>query len=120
MNRLGLYEKELFNKKESGVAYKSNFKMGSKIRDIKKLNIGDYVVHVVHGIGIYRGIKTLTKNGLKKDYLTIEYKGELYNSVRALCSEFDINPQTYYYYIGKGMSVEETIEQCLQNKDNSR
>ena len=69
-------EKELFNKKESGVAYKSNFKMGSKIRDINKLNIGDYVVHVVHGIGIYRGIKTLTKNGLKKDYLTIEYKGE--------------------------------------------
>jgi len=50
--------------------------MGSKIRDINKLNIGDYVVHVVHGIGIYRGIKTLTKNGLKKDYLTIEYKGE--------------------------------------------
>lgn len=67
-------EKELFNKKESGIAYKSNFKMGSKIRDINKLNIGDYVVHFAHGIGIYRGIKTLTKNGLKKDYITIEYK----------------------------------------------
>ncbi|MBQ9072084.1 MAG: transcription-repair coupling factor [Bacilli bacterium] len=75
-NYIVVSEKELFNKKESGVAYKSNFKMGSKIRDINKLNIGDYVVHVVHGIGIYRGIKTLTKNGLKKDYLTIEYKGE--------------------------------------------
>jgi len=75
-NYVVVSEKELFNKKESGVAYKSNFKMGSKIRDINKLNIGDYVVHVVHGIGIYKGIKTLTKNGLKKDYLTIEYKGE--------------------------------------------
>ena len=75
-NYVVVSEKELFNKKEIGVAYKSNFKMGSKIRDINKLNIGDYVVHVVHGIGIYRGIKTLTKNGLKKDYLTIEYKGE--------------------------------------------
>ena len=75
-NYVVVSEKELFNKKESGVAYKSNFKMGSKIRDINKLNIGDYVVHVVHGIGIYRGIKTLSKNGLKKDYLTIEYKGE--------------------------------------------
>ncbi len=75
-NYVVVSEKELFNKKESGVAYKSNFKMGSKIRDINKLNIGDYVVHVVHGIGIYRGIKTLTKKGLKKDYLTIEYKGE--------------------------------------------
>ena len=75
-NFIVVSEKELFNKKESGIAYKSNFKMGSKVRDINKLNIGDYVVHVAHGIGIYRGIKTLTKNGLKKDYLTIEYKGE--------------------------------------------
>lgn len=75
-NYVVVSEKELFNKKESGVAYKSNFKMGSKIRDINKLNIGDYVVHVANGIGIYKGIKTLTKNGLKKDYLTIEYKDE--------------------------------------------
>ena len=67
-------EKELFNKKESGLAYKSNFKMGSKIRDINKLNVGDYVVHFAHGIGIYQGIKTLNKNGLRKDYITIEYK----------------------------------------------
>ena len=48
--------------------------MGTKIRDINKLNIGDYVVHVTHGIGIYKGIKTLTKNGLKKDYIMLEYK----------------------------------------------
>ena len=75
-NYVVVSEKELFNKRDNGVAYKSNFKMGSKIRDINKLNIGDYVVHVVHGIGIYKGIKTLVKNGLKKDYLTIEYKGE--------------------------------------------
>ena len=35
--------------------------MGSKIKDITRLNIGDYVVHNVHGIGRYCGIKTLTK-----------------------------------------------------------
>ena len=75
-NYVVVSEKELFNKKESGIAYKSNFKIGSKIRDINKLQIGDYVVHVVHGIGIYKGIRTLVKNGLKKDYLTIEYKDE--------------------------------------------
>ena len=73
-NYVVVSEKELFNKKESNYAYKSNFKIGSKIRDINKLNIGDYVVHFTHGIGIYKGIKTLTKNGLKKDYITIEYK----------------------------------------------
>lgn len=79
-------EKELFNKKDVNVAYKSNFKIGSKIRDINKLNIGDYIVHVAHGIGIYQGIKTLTKNGLKKDYLTVEYQGgdKLYIPVEKL------------------------------------
>ncbi|MDO4963100.1 MAG: transcription-repair coupling factor [bacterium] len=75
-NYVVVSEKELFNKKDSLSAYKSNFKMGSKIRDINKLNIGDYVVHVAHGIGIYKGIRTLEKNGLKKDYLTIEYKDQ--------------------------------------------
>lgn len=68
-------EKELYNKKDNYVSYKTNFKIGNKIRDINKLNVGDYVVHNIHGIGIYKGIKTLTKNGLLKDYLQIEYKG---------------------------------------------
>ena len=68
-------EKELFNKKDIVASYKTNFKIGNKIRDINKLEIGDYIVHNVHGIGIYRGIKTLLKNGLKKDYLQLEYKG---------------------------------------------
>lgn len=85
-NYIVISEKELFNKKESGVAYKSNFKMGSKIRDINKLNVGDYIVHVTHGIGVYKGIRTLTKNGLKKDYLTVEYLGgdKLYIPVEKL------------------------------------
>ena len=68
-------EKELFNKKDIIATYKTNFKIGNKIRDINKLEIGDYIVHNVHGIGIYRGIKTLLKNGLKKDYLQLEYRG---------------------------------------------
>ena len=67
-------EKELYNKQENISTYKSKFKIGSKIKDIDKLNIGDYVVHFAHGIGMYKGIKTLTKNGLKKDYLMVEYK----------------------------------------------
>ncbi len=67
-------EQDLFSQKSRVVPYKSNFKFGTKIRDINKLNTGDYIVHSIHGIGRYVGLKTLTKNGLKKDYLTIEYK----------------------------------------------
>ncbi len=71
-------EKELYNRKDNNYVYKTNFKFGNKVRDINKLQIGDYIVHNTHGIGIYRGIKTLTKNGLKKDYLQLEYKDNDY------------------------------------------
>ena len=66
-------ESEIFNKKVDKVNYKTNFRMGSKIKDITKLQNGDYVVHNTYGIGIYRGIKTLNKSGLNKDYLCLEY-----------------------------------------------
>ena len=65
--------KELFNKKRE-TQYKTKFRYGSKIKDITKLNIGDYVVHGAHGIGRYEGIKTIQKQGIKKDYLSIQYK----------------------------------------------
>lgn len=68
-------ERELFGKKDNFPMYKTKFKLGTRIRDINKLNVGDYVVHAAHGIGRYSGIKTLTKNGIKKDYLQVEYAG---------------------------------------------
>lgn len=55
--------------------YRSKYRYGSKIKDISKLNIGDYVVHLSHGIGRYLGIVTLTTRGMKKDYLNIQYSG---------------------------------------------
>ena len=66
--------KELWGKKEENL-YKTKFRYGSKIKDITKLNIGDYVVHGAHGIGKYLGLKTINKQGIKKDYLTVEYQG---------------------------------------------
>lgn len=68
-------ESELFNKKSS-TEYKSKFKMGTKIRDITKLEIGDFIVHSMCGIGKYIGVKTLMKNGFKKDYLQIVYNND--------------------------------------------
>ena len=49
--------------------------LGTKIMSIDNLEIGDYVVHRKSGIGIYRGLTTIEKNGFKKDYILIEYKG---------------------------------------------
>ncbi len=71
-----LSEKELFNIKENKSKYKTNFKYSSKIKDYNKLNVGDYVVHNIHGIGIYNGVKTLGNKDLLKDYLEILYQGK--------------------------------------------
>ena len=65
---------ELYGKKEEN-NYKSKFRYGSKIKDITKLEIGDYIVHQYHGIGKYLGLKTIPKNNIKKDYIMLEYQG---------------------------------------------
>ena len=49
--------------------------LGHKILSIDSINEGDYVVHRKSGIGIYRGITTIEKNGMKMDYILIQYKG---------------------------------------------
>ncbi len=66
---------ELFNTVSTKKKYNTKYKYTSTISDINKLNIGDYVVHNVHGIGVYNGIKTLTLNDITKDYLEIKYQG---------------------------------------------
>ncbi len=39
------------------------------------LEVGDYVVHEVHGIGQYMGIENLTIDGVSRDYINIHYAG---------------------------------------------
>ena len=70
-----LTDKELFNYQTIRKKYKTKFKYASKIKDIRKLEIGDYVVHSVNGIGIYNGIKTLNRGDLVKDYIEVIYAG---------------------------------------------
>ncbi|MEA3345265.1 MAG: transcription-repair coupling factor [Chloroflexota bacterium] len=44
------------------------------------LSSGDYVVHVEHGIGVFRGLVHLTINGVEGEYLRVDYaqKDKLY------------------------------------------
>ena len=48
---------------------------GEKIASFTDLNIGDYVVHENHGLGIYRGIEKIEVDKIVKDYIKIEYAG---------------------------------------------
>ncbi len=84
-NYVVITNKEIFgNREESN--YKTKFRYGSRIKDITKLEVGDYVVHGTYGIGQYLGIRTIIKNVIKKDYLTIAYRGndKLYIPVEKL------------------------------------
>jgi len=73
-NLVCICDNDLFHKKIKSNYYKNNFKLGTRIKDITKIEIGDYIVHSAHGIGKYCGIKTIKKNNLQKDYIQIEYK----------------------------------------------
>ncbi|MEE0547693.1 MAG: transcription-repair coupling factor [Peptococcaceae bacterium] len=42
---------------------------------IEDLQVGDYIVHEHHGIGLYLGIEHLNREGIEKDYILIQYKG---------------------------------------------
>ncbi|MHB1420241.1 MAG: transcription-repair coupling factor [Bacillota bacterium] len=52
------------------------FREGGKLDAFVDLKLGDYVVHVAHGIGRYLGIDSLDIGGVIKDYLNIQYAGE--------------------------------------------
>ncbi|SFR04433.1 transcription-repair coupling factor [Desulfoscipio geothermicus] len=49
---------------------------GTRLEPFTDLKVGDYVVHVNHGIGRYRGVVPLDIGGIRKDYLLIKYAGE--------------------------------------------
>ncbi|MEE0060134.1 MAG: CarD family transcriptional regulator, partial [Acutalibacteraceae bacterium] len=61
-------------------------KNAQQIYSLEELSIGDYVVHTKFGIGVYRGINKIEKDGVVKDYITILYakEDELYVPVTQL------------------------------------
>jgi transcription-repair coupling factor (superfamily II helicase) len=48
----------------------------SPIDTFVEINPGDYIVHVNHGIGLFKGIERLTSAGNERDYIKIEYADE--------------------------------------------
>ena len=53
-------------------------KNGQEIYSLSELSVGDYVVHSVHGIGVFGGIRKIDTHGITKDYIKIDYaKGDV-------------------------------------------
>lgn len=73
-------EGDIFGAKARARQKKQKQYSGKAIQSFNELNIGDYVVHENHGLGIYRGIEKIQVDRIAKDYIKIEYGdgGNLY------------------------------------------
>lgn len=54
---------------------KTRKKKSTGITDFADISIGDYVVHENHGLGIYQGTEQVEIQGVKRDYILIQYAG---------------------------------------------
>ena len=83
-----LTDQEIFGTKRRPTLLKKNTKSDkydyySNIEDLKN---GDYVVHIKHGIGKYRGLVKIGIDNVEREYLMVEYaaEGKLYLPVEQI------------------------------------
>ena len=81
-------ETEVFRQQKKQVGKKFFQEDGQKISQLDDLKVGDYVVHMNHGIGRYMGIERLKVQDVERDYLIVKYSddGKLYIPVE----QFDL------------------------------
>jgi transcription-repair coupling factor (superfamily II helicase) len=77
---------ELFNRDEA-VARPARQRLSRAIDTFLDLHEGDYVVHVAHGIGRYRGLKLLEQHGRTEEFLEVEFAESTKIFVPASCIE---------------------------------
>ena len=67
-------ENEIFGGRQQRVATKKRYKNGAPILSLVDMKVGDYVVHISHGIAIYEGIRRIDIDGQAQDFLILRYK----------------------------------------------
>ena len=69
-------ERELFkSKQKKKPKQQKTLTNAEKIKSYQDLKVGDFIVHVHHGVGRYLGVETLEVGGVHKDYIKLQYKG---------------------------------------------
>ena len=69
-----LTEHELFTQARRVAPRHRQINNAERLKSYSELNVGDYVVHINHGIGRYEGLQTMTVDGGKQDYLSVAYQ----------------------------------------------
>ncbi len=80
-------EHQIFNryhKFKSTNYYKG--KQALTLKELRELHSGDYVTHVDHGVGVFRGMTKIQNNGRTQEAVRLEYKGGdmLYVNIHSL------------------------------------
>ena len=65
-------ESDIFGRERAKVEKK---KSDRRALDYQKLANGDFVIHENHGVGVYRGLTQIAKDGVTRDYVKVEYEG---------------------------------------------
>src|SRR5712692_6485954 len=67
--------RDLFDESESVVSrpQRRKSKVSAFLSDFRDLQVGDYVVHVEHGIGQYQGLKEINQGDSNAEFMLLEY-----------------------------------------------
>src|SRR5580704_5951895 len=70
-----LGSRDLFDESDSVVSrpQRSKSKVSAFLSDFRDLQVGDYVVHVEHGIGQYQGLKEINQGDGNAEFMLLEY-----------------------------------------------
>ena len=60
----------------SGPARRTRAAAASFLSDLSDLKVGDYVVHVDHGVALYRGLRQIAVEGAARDFMLLTYQDD--------------------------------------------
>ena len=69
---------ELFGLKRKPAGYRRSIseKSHERFTSVADLKVGDFVVHIKHGIGQFTGVQRISMDNEQREYLTIQYSGD--------------------------------------------
>ncbi len=68
-----LTEKDIFKERRTKKRRKASEHPGERIRSLSEIAVGDYVIHERYGLGVYRGMEKIERDGVIRDFINIEY-----------------------------------------------
>lgn len=116
-------ETEVFSARKKGRRLRQEMSDAERIKSYQELKVGDYVVHINHGIGKYVGIRTLEIDGKHKDYLHLQYAGndtlyvpvEQIDQVQRYVGSEDKVPKLYHLGGGDWARVKQKVSRSVQD-----